>query len=115
MKVAIIGSRTAPDNAHERVKAAIPPYASEIVSGGAKGIDTVAADIAKELGIPLKTFLPDYDTYGQRAPLVRNDEIIEYADMVLAFWDGESRGTRYVIGECLKKGKRVVYIPLEGE
>ena len=46
---------------------------------------------------------------------MRNDRIIEYADMVLAFWDGDSHGTQYVIGECLKRGKRVVYIPLKGD
>lgn len=115
MRVAVIGSRNAPTDAVERIKAAMPPYATEIVSGGAKGIDEAARTAAKELGIPLKEFLPDYAAYGRRAPLVRNDAIIDYADMVLAFWDGESHGTQYVIGECLKKGKRVIYIPLEGE
>ena len=115
MRVAVIGSRSAPTDAKERIKAAMPPYATEIVSGGAKGIDEAARDAAKELGLPIKEFLPDYTAYGRRAPLVRNDAIVDYADMVLAFWDGESHGTQYVIGECLKKGKRVIYIPLEGE
>jgi hypothetical protein len=113
MRVAIIGSRNAPADAVERIRKHLPPSTSEIVSGGADGIDTAAKELAKELGIPLKEFLPDYALFGKRAPLVRNDQIVDYADMVLAFWDGESRGTQYVIGECLKRQKRVVYISLD--
>ena len=113
MKVAIIGSRTAPENAEELIRSQLPDTTSEIVSGGAVGIDQAAARVAAEQGIPLTAILPDYDTYGRRAPLKRNDDIIDRADMVLAFWDGESRGTQYVIGECLKRQKRVVYISLD--
>ena len=115
MRVAIIGTRCEEQDLPALIREHLPPYTTEIVSGGAKGVDSAAKTVAKELGIPLKEFLPDYNTYGKRAPLVRNDAIIEYADMVLAFWDGESHGTRYVIGECIKRGKRVVYIPLEGD
>ena len=115
MRVAVIGSRHIPSDAAELIKEHLPDFTTEIVSGGATGIDTVAKAVAKELGIPCKEFLPDYARFGKRAPLVRNDEIIDYADMVLAFWDGESHGTQYVIGECLKKSKRVIYIPLKGD
>ena len=112
MKVAIVGSRGL---SVEDFSPYLPPETTEIVSGGAKGVDQIAKAVAKELGIPFTEFLPDYKTYGKRAPLVRNDRIVEYADMVLALWDGESRGTQYVIGECLNRGKRVVYVPLKGE
>ena len=115
MRVAVIGSRTIPDNAAALIKEHLPALTTEIVRGGAVGIDTVAKAIAKELGIPCNEFLPDYTRFGKQAPLVRNDEIIDYADMVLAFWDGESKGTKYVIGECIKKNKRIVYIPLKGD
>ncbi len=115
MRVAVIGSRCEEDGLADLIRDHLPPYTTEIVSGGAKGVDQVARAVAKELGIPLTEFLPDYETYGKRAPLVRNDRIVDYADMVLAFWDGDSHGTQYVIGECLKRGKRVVYIPLKGE
>lgn len=115
MRVAVIGSRCEEDGLAEQIREHLPPYATEIVSGGAKGVDRVAKTVADELGIPFTEFLPDYKAYGKRAPLVRNDRIIDYADMVLAFWDGDSHGTQYVIGECLKRGKRVVYIPLKGD
>ena len=115
MRVAVIGSRCDEEGLADLVRNHLPPYTTEIVSGGAKGVDQAAKTVAKELGIPLREFLPDYATFGKRAPLVRNDRIIAYADMVLAFWDGDSHGTQYVIGECLKQGKRVVYIPLKGE
>ncbi len=113
MRVAVIGSREGCDNAVERICKALPPSTSEIISGGAKGIDTAAKEAAAKLGIPFCELLPDYAAYGKRAPLVRNDAIIDRADMVIAFWDGQSKGTQYVIGECLKRGRRVVYVPLE--
>ncbi len=115
MRVAIIGSRELNIDIRPAILEHLPASTSEIVSGGAVGVDAVAKEVARELGIPFTEFLPDYDTYGKRAPLVRNDRIVEYADMVLGFWDGRSRGTQYVIGECLKRGKRIVYIPLKGD
>ena len=69
MKVAVIGSRGLTlDNLGQY----LPETCTEIVSGGARGIDTGAKFYAKAHGIPLKEFLPDYQTYGGGAPLVRN-------------------------------------------
>lgn len=97
MKVAIVGSRTLRmDNIGDYV----PPNAVEIVSGGAKGIDQSAKIAAEERGLPLVEFLPDYTRYGRAAPLIRNRDIVHYADCVLIVWDGTSRGTRAVIEEC---------------
>ena len=56
-------------------------------------------------------FLPEYSRYGRSAPLKRNLLIIDYSDLVIAFWDGKSRGTKYVIDHCEKQGVNVeVYI-----
>lgn len=115
MRVAIIGSRNIPEEAADLAQPHLPLSTSEIVSGGAAGVDTGAKALAERLGIPFKEFLPDYDAFGKRAPLIRNDRIIEYADMVIALWDGRSKGTQYVIAECLKIGRRVLYLPYEGE
>ncbi len=102
MIVAIIGSRDLWVADFEKY---LPEGVEEIVSGGARGIDSAARQYAQEKGIKLKEFLPDYATHGNRAPLLRNLEIIDYSDLVLAFWDGKSRGTKFVIDHCKKKGK----------
>lgn len=62
-------------------------------------------------GIKLTEFLPEYTRFGRSAPLKRNITIIEYSDIVIAFWDGKSRGTKFVIDNCRKLGVEVrVYI-----
>ena len=104
MKVAVIGSRGLTVSDLGRY---LPENTTEIVSGGAKGVDTSAREYALAHGIKLTEFLPDYRRYGRAAPLVRNREIVAYADQVLAFWDGKSPGTKYVIDQCKKQKKTV--------
>ena len=104
MKVAVIGSRELKVNNLEKY---LPEEVTEIVSGGARGIDTSAREYALKNNIKLKEFLPEYEKYGRAAPLKRNMQIIDYADMVLAFWDGKSKGTKFVIDNCKRIGKRV--------
>lgn len=81
-----------------------------IISGGAKGTDTYAKKFAKKYHIPYYEYLPEYKRYGIKAPLVRNKLIVDNADAVLAFWDGESRGTKYTIVYANKIGKPVKII-----
>ncbi len=100
MKIAIIGSRNLTAENPEKY---LPLGVTEIVSGGAKGIDTCARDYAHQKGLKLTEFLPEYQKYGRGAPLRRNLEIIAYADEVIAFWDGQSRGTKFVIEACQKR------------
>jgi len=109
MKLAIIGSRNLKI---ENLSDYIEENVTEIVSGGAKGIDSDAAKYAKENGIPLVEFLPDYARYKRAAPLKRNQEIAEYADEALAFWDGTSKGTLYTIELFKKLGKKVTVIKM---
>ncbi len=104
MKVAVIGSRNI---RLVDLDAFLPIGTTEIVSGGARGVDACARRYARTHGIKLTEFLPDYDTYGRAAPLRRNDEIVSYADLVLAFWDGASHGTRYVVRRCREEGTPV--------
>ena len=104
MKVAVIGSRGLTVNDLGKY---LPEDTTEIVSGGAKGIDTCARDYALSHDLKLTEFLPEYSKYGRGAPLKRNLQIIEYADVVIAFWDGKSRGTKYVIDNCKKLGVQV--------
>ena len=108
MKVAVIGSRGL---SVTYLGSYLPENTTEIVSGGAKGVDTSAREYALSHGITLTEFLPEYTRFGRSAPLKRNITIIEYSDFVLAFWDGKSRGTKFVIDNCRKLGVEVrVYI-----
>lgn len=101
MKVAVIGSRGIEVKNLEKY---LPEGVTEIVSGGAKGVDTCAREYALAHGLKLTEFLPEYEKFGRSAPLKRNITIIEYADQVLAFWDGSSHGTRFVIENCKRMG-----------
>ena len=105
MKVAVIGSRGLQVDHLEEY---LPEGVTEIVSGGARGIDACARNYALSHGLKLTEFLPEYEKYGRGAPLRRNIAIIEYADIVLAFWDGKSRGTKFVIDNCKKRNIPVV-------
>lgn len=101
MKIAIVGSRSLTiDNLAQY----LPDNIEEIISGGAKGIDMAARAYAEKNAIRLLEFLPDYRKFGKAAPFVRNKAIVEAADFVLAFWDGESRGTKNVIENCRRNG-----------
>lgn len=104
MRAAVIGSRglTVDD-----LGKYLPEGTDEIVSGGAKGIDTCAREYAVSHGLKLTEFLPEYDKYGKSAPLKRNITIIENADFVIAFWDGSSHGTKFVIDKCRELGIEV--------
>lgn len=103
MKVAVIGSRGLKvDNLEEY----IPEGTTEIISGGAKGVDACAREYAISHNIKLTEILPEYEKYGKSASLKRNMTIIENADIVLAFWDGKSRGTKFVIERCYDVGKK---------
>lgn len=104
MKTAVIGSRGVSVNNLEKY---LPDGTDEIVSGGARGVDTCARKYAEKAGIKLTEFLPEYEKYGRRAPILRNIQIIDYSDTVLAFWDGRSRGTAFVIDRCRAMKKTV--------
>ncbi len=104
MKVAVIGSRGL---FIQDLGKYLPADTTEIVSGGARGVDTSAKEYALSHGLRYTEFLPEYDKYGKGAPLKRNELIVENADLVMAFWDGLSHGTAYVIDYCHRVGKPV--------
>lgn len=104
MKIAVIGSRGLQI---ENLGDYLPPDTTEIVSGGARGIDRCARTYAESNHIPLREFLPDYSRYQKGAPHVRNRALIEYADAVVVFWDGQSPGTASCIDYCRKIGRPI--------
>ncbi len=105
MRVAVIGSRGL---AVDDLEKYLPKETTEIISGGARGVDASAREYALRHNLKLTEHLPEYGKYGRAAPLKRNITIIENADLVVAFWDGASRGTKYVIDNCKKRN-----IPVE--
>jgi len=107
MKIAIVGSRNLRIDNLDKY---LPSNTTEIVSGGAKGVDQSAREYAIGQGVRLTEFLPDYHRYGRVAPIKRNLQIVEYADAVIAFWDGESKGTKSVIEYCNKISKSVTVV-----
>jgi hypothetical protein len=103
MKVAIIGSRSF--TSYEflcRQLSTLP--VSEVISGGARGADSLAARFARERGLPLHLFHPAYSRYGRSAPLVRNKAIMASAQLVAAFWDGHSTGTAHALSLARQRG-----------
>lgn len=112
MRLAIIGSRQCRGLTLQQVLEQIPPDCSEIISGGAAGVDQLAREAAQSLGLPFREILPDYPAFGKLAPIIRNDAIVQSADMVLAFWDYHSKGTRDALLKGLKRDKPVKIIML---
>ncbi len=102
MRVAVIGSRTIKgiDLGHY-----LPASTRAIITGGAAGVDTCAMHHARKEGLELVVFYPDYRRHGRGAPLKRNECIVNAADLVIAFWDGKSRGTANTIEKAHREGK----------
>ena len=105
MKIAIIGSReTGKINFEQELEKRSLIFRNDtIISGGARGIDTLAAMYARKHGMKLIEFRPDYATYGRGATFVRNRLIVDVANVVIAFWNGTSKGTKYTIDYAKKK------------
>ena len=77
---------------------------TRIVSGGARGADSLAERYAQENDIPILVLKPDWSK-GRGAGLARNKDIVEQSDFVLAFWDGESKGTKNTISRTKRHGE----------
>ena len=107
MKLLIAGSRgiTSFDLSEH-----VPKDTEMIISGGAKGIDTVANEYATNHNIPITFVLPRYELYGIAAPIKRNEQMVEMADEVLVVWDGVSRGAKSTIEYARRMNKKVTVI-----
>ncbi len=105
MRVAIVGSRKFKDyrvmlNYLTKVNLGI----THIVSGGAKGADTLAERLAKEFAIPITIYHANWDKFGKRAGMIRNESIVNDCEAVVAFPGPESKGTRDTINKAGLKG-----------
>ncbi|GAA4382086.1 SLOG family protein [Hymenobacter koreensis] len=84
-----------------------------VISGGAAGADALAAGWARANGVPLLELRPDYAAHGNGAPHVRNAEIVRRADLVLAVWDGSSKGTLSALKAARRLGRSYELLPLD--
>ena len=88
----------------------IPQGVTLIISGGADGVDTLAEKYADMKRLSKLILRPRYDIYGRRAPLIRNEKMVDICDIALIIWDGHSRGTKHTINYANKIGKKVILI-----
>ncbi|NVO29685.1 SLOG family protein [Hymenobacter lapidiphilus] len=81
-----------------------------VVSGGARGVDELAAGWARRNRVPMTEYRPDYRAHGPAAPLVRNGQLVAAADLVLVCWDGVSRGTLDAARRAARLGKPMEWL-----
>lgn len=107
LRIIVAGSRDLSNlyNNHLFAETIIRFRPTEIISGMAKGPDTWGLAVAKQHLISVKCFPADWEKYGKSAGAIRNDEMADYADMLIAYWNGKSRGTQHMITSMLKRNK----------
>lgn len=111
MKLAIVGSRSFTNES--LLESTLNNYKDRItlvVSGGARGADSLGESWATKNSIPVKVFKAEWDKYGKSAGMIRNELIIQECDICVAFWDGKSKGTANSIFICEKLNKKVAVI-----
>lgn len=112
-RVAVVGSREYPNLEEvEEFIGSLPPDCT-IVSGGAKGVDTAAKQAAKKWDFKYVEWPAEWNKYGKQAGFYRNYQIVYNCDIVVAFWDGYSSGTKHTIDIAREQGRRCIVITPE--
>ncbi len=115
MKVIIAGSRSI--TSYDRVKRAIEQSGfeiTEVVSGRAEGVDKLGERYARDMKVGCKEFPADWGKHGRKAGFLRNQKMAEYADGLIAVWDGRSNGTAHMINVARAKNLKVYVGRSEG-
>lgn len=110
MKVGVVGSRIYTDRTFifdvlDRLHSF--SKIQTIVSGGAAGPDSYGQQWGEENSVQTLIFIPQYKLYGKSAPFRRNTEIVQNSDIIIAFWDGASSGTKDTINKAKKANKKI--------
>jgi len=119
-RVIVAGSRTFNDYEYAKKKLDVLLKRKKnvvIICGTANGADKLGERYAKEKGLEIMYFPPDWEKFGKSAGYIRNKHMAEQADALIAFWDGESKGTRHMINIANKEDlpTRVCYVEIEDE
>ena len=110
IKLAVIGSRDFPSQyLVERIIYELPAQL-RLISGGARGVDTWVELTAKHHNRWIDVYSANWSKHGKSAGFVRNNQIIKNSDLVLAFWDGKSRGTKHSIQLAKYLGKSCIVV-----
>ena len=83
-----------------------------IISGHCSGVDLMGEKYAEENGFKVEIFLPEWEKYGRAAGPIRNEQMVNAADLVIAFWDGKSKGTKSLIKYAEKTNKELIKIDI---
>ncbi len=112
MRLAVIGSKEFHD--YSRLKYVLDKIddITRIVSGAAAGTDKMAARYARERNIKLIEFPPDYEQYKDEAKQIRDRQIVDNCDRLIAFWDGKCAGTKYTLDYAKKQNIPIDLIPV---
>lgn len=116
MKLIIAGSRTI-QVSPEHLKKFLDRYMiwpTEVVSGGAKGMDQSGEFFAQDFEIKITRFPADWDTHGKMAGPIRNKQMAEYADALVLIWDGQSKGSMNMRKTMLSLNKPIYEVILKG-
>lgn len=120
MKIGIVGSRSFSD--YELLCESINSFLTSnqvsveaVVSGGARGADLLAERFARDNGLKIIVHRALWNTFGKSAGIIRNEAIVKDSDIIFAFWDGKSSGTKNTIERVKKSGKRVFIVAFNTE
>lgn len=108
MNIGIVGSRNFKNL--DKVTAMVRDLLNDddvVISGGARGVDSTAEKAARERGLEVIIYRPDWKKHGKRAGFLRNKKIVDKSDTIVAFWDGESKGTVLTMDLAEKNNKRL--------
>ena len=114
-KVIIAGSRgfsnykLLKEKCNEYLREKKKEYNIIIISGGARGADTLGEKYAQDEGFSLEVFPANWNKFGKSAGFIRNEQMAEIADALIAFWDGKSHGTKHMI-EIMENKKLLVRV-----
>jgi len=114
LRTIIAGSRDITDYKYvsDIIKSVNLGWITVVISGGAKGVDSLGIKYAKDNRLPFEIFLPDWDKFGKKAGIIRNCEMGSVADALIAIWNGKSRGTKHMIDYAMnsKRIKKICII-----
>lgn len=116
-RVVVCGSRNVTSllvrgQIYDRLK--LLPRGSCVMHGDARGVDRMAGELADVLDFFVEAYAADWEQYGKRAGIVRNLEMLgQNPELVIAYWDGESRGTGHMIAAAREREIPVEIHPME--